>query len=108
MLEAGVDVAQITFTSDGQGSLPDFDAQGGLRRLGGGPRDEPASPRSATRCCRRACRLRPRCRPSPSNPARILKLRGKGNVAAGADADIVLLDAAQRSTSAASSRAAAG
>jgi beta-aspartyl-dipeptidase (metallo-type) len=29
-----------------------------------------------------------------SNPARILKLRGKGVLAAGADADIVLLDAA--------------
>jgi beta-aspartyl-dipeptidase (metallo-type) len=28
-----------------------------------------------------------------SNPARILKLRGKGALAAGADADIVLLDA---------------
>ena len=34
MLDAGVDIAQITFTSDGQGSLPDFDAQGRLRGIG--------------------------------------------------------------------------
>jgi len=33
MLEAGVAPGQITFTSDGQGSLPAFDAQGRLQRL---------------------------------------------------------------------------
>jgi beta-aspartyl-dipeptidase (metallo-type) len=33
MLDAGVDAANITFTSDGQGSLPDFDEHGRLRRL---------------------------------------------------------------------------
>jgi beta-aspartyl-dipeptidase (metallo-type) len=93
MLDAGVDVAQITFTSDGQGSLPDFDAQGRLRRLEVGRVTSLfAEVRDAVQ--QEQVPLATALQVITSNPARILKLRGKGQIAAGADADIVLLDAA--------------
>jgi len=90
MLDAGVDIANITFTSDGQGSLPSFDAQGRLQRLEVGRvtslfaevRDAVVHEHVALDSALRAV---------TSNPARILKLRGKGRLEAGADADIVLL-----------------
>ena len=92
MLEAGVDAASITFTSDGQGSLPDFDAQGKLRGL------EVGRVTSLFAEVRDAVRdehvpLGTALQVITANPARILKLRGKGSLTAGADADIVLLDA---------------
>jgi beta-aspartyl-dipeptidase (metallo-type) len=91
MLDAGVSPDHITFTSDGQGSLPLFDAHGKLQGLGVGRvtsllgevrdavRDEHVPLGTALQTI-------------TSNPARILKLHGKGRLAAGADADIVLLD----------------
>jgi len=91
MLEAGVDSACITFTSDGQGSLPDFDAQGRLRLL------EVGRVTSLFAAVRDAVLdehipLATALQVITANPARILKLRGKGSLTAGADADIVLLD----------------
>ena len=91
MLAAGVDVSHITFTSDGQGSLPDFDAQGRLRRLEiGRVTSLFAEVRDAVRD--EHVPLEIALQVVTSTPARILKLRGKGHLAAGADADIVLLD----------------
>ena len=91
MLEAGVDISHITFTSDGQGSLPDFDAQGRLRRLEiGRVTSLFAEVRDAVRD--EHVPLETALQVVTSTPARILKLRGKGNLAVGADADIVLLD----------------
>jgi beta-aspartyl-dipeptidase (metallo-type) len=93
MLDAGVDAANITFTSDGQGSLPDFDAHGRLRRLEiGRVTSLFAEVRDAVRG--EGVPLATALQVITSNPARILKLRGKGALEAGADADIVLLDAA--------------
>ena len=92
MLEAGVDPTRITFTSDGQGSLPDFDERGLLRRLEiGRVTSLYAEVRDAVRD--EGVPLATALQVVTSNPARILKLRGKGQLAAGADADIVLLDA---------------
>jgi beta-aspartyl-dipeptidase (metallo-type) len=91
MLDGGVDISHITFTSDGQGSLPDFDAQGRLRRLEiGRVTSLFAEVRDAVRD--EHVPLEIALQVVTSTPARILKLRGKGVVAAGADADIVLLD----------------
>jgi beta-aspartyl-dipeptidase (metallo-type) len=92
MLDAGVDIARITFTSDGQGSLPDFDAEGRLRRL------EVGRVTSLFAEVRDAVQdggvpFETALQVITSNPARILKLKGKGHIAAGADADLVLLDA---------------
>jgi len=92
MLEAGVDAAQITFTSDGQGSLPEFDAQGRLRRLQVG-RVTSLFAAVKEAVVREHVPLAVALQVITANPARILKLRGKGRLAAGGDADIVLLAA---------------
>jgi beta-aspartyl-dipeptidase (metallo-type) len=90
MLEAGVDPSRITFTSDGQGSLPRFDGHGRLCGLDVGRVTTLfAAVRDAVR--RERVPLDVALQVVTLNPARILKLRSKGQVAAGADADIVLL-----------------
>jgi beta-aspartyl-dipeptidase (metallo-type) len=92
MLEAGVEVSQITFTSDGQGSLPRFDADGRLKGLDvGRVMSLFAAVREAV--VDEGVPLDTALQVITANPARILKLRGKGVIAEGADADIVLLDA---------------
>lgn len=90
MLDAGVPISQITFTSDGQGSLPNFDAQGRTVGVGVGRVTSLFSEvRDAVR--QEEVALEEALRVITSNPARILKLRGKGEVAPGRDADLVLL-----------------
>ena len=84
-------MSQITFTSDGQGSLPVFDAKGGSSGSAS------AASTSLFAAVREAVLdegvpLETALQVVTSNPARILKLRGKGRLAAGADADVVLLD----------------
>ncbi|TFE00043.1 beta-aspartyl-peptidase [Jeotgalibacillus sp. R-1-5s-1] len=90
MLEAGVQVSQITFTSDGQASLPDFDQDGELIGLQIGKvtslykevrdavLDEKVPLSSAIRVV-------------TQNPAKILKFTQKGELSSGKDADVVLL-----------------
>ena len=96
MIDAGVDPGQITFTSDGQGSLPDFDEQGRLRGIGiGRVTSLFAEVRDAVQ--QDGVPLDTALRVVTSNPARILKLKTKGTIAAGADADLVLLDPASLS-----------
>ncbi len=91
MLDAGVNVSQITFTSDGQGSLPIFDAAGRFERLGVGRVTSLfAAVREAV--LDEGVPLPVALQVVTSNPARILKLRGKGRLVAGADADVTLLD----------------
>jgi beta-aspartyl-dipeptidase (metallo-type) len=91
MLEAGVDASHITFTSDGQGSLPVFDAQGRLQRLGvGSVTSLFGEVRDAV--LNELVPLETALQMVTANPARILKLGGKGQLVAGADADLVLLD----------------
>jgi beta-aspartyl-dipeptidase (metallo-type) len=93
MLDAGVDPAHVTFTSDGQGSLPDFDARGQLRRLEvGRVTSLMGEIRDAVR--EEGLPLETALAVATANPARILKLAAKGRIAEGADADIVLLDPA--------------
>ncbi|GLH72717.1 isoaspartyl dipeptidase [Geothrix limicola] len=91
MLEAGVDPGQITFTSDGQGSLPDWDQNGRLQDISVG------RVQSLYQAVRQAVQeegvpFDTALRVITSNPARILKLKTKGRLAPGMDADIVLLD----------------
>ncbi len=91
MLEAGVDPGHITFTSDGQGSLPDFDGNGRLRGISVGRVTTLfAAVRAAVQ--REGVPLATALRVITSNPAHILKLRSKGRLEAGLDADVVLLD----------------
>lgn len=91
MLEAGVEVTQITFTSDGQGSLPVFDAQGRLQGLDVG-RVTSLWGEVRDAVFHEQIPLETALQVVTSNPARALKLGGKGRIVAGADADLVLLE----------------
>lgn len=90
-LEAGVPADHVTFSSDGQGSLPIFAADGTLQGLGVG------KVASLYREMRDAVQndgvsLTDALKPVTSNPAFLLKLENKGKIAENADADLVLAD----------------
>jgi beta-aspartyl-dipeptidase (metallo-type) len=91
MLEAGVDPGQITFTSDGQGSLPEFDAMGRMTGIGiGRVASLYAEVRNAVQ--QEGVALATALQVITSNPAHLFKLKGKGRLAPDMDADVVLLD----------------
>lgn len=86
----GVDLSRITWSSDGQGSLPVFDTSGAMVGLGVG------SCASLLESVREAMTLgvslSDALLPITANPAAMLKLAGKGRIAEGQDADFVILD----------------
>lgn len=91
LLEEGVPKENITFTSDGQGSLPEFDEKGKYIGLGIG------KVTSLYKEVRDAILLENipieiAIRVITSNPADTLKLNNKGYLKEGKDADIVLLN----------------
>jgi beta-aspartyl-dipeptidase (metallo-type) len=91
LLRAGVPVEHITVSSDGCGSLPEFDESGNLVRFAVG---QPKAILSELVDTVREGRvpLEQALKVMTSNVADILKLRRKGRVAVGMDADLVLLD----------------
>lgn len=91
VLDKGLDPTCITLTSDGQGSLPVFDAAGNFLRIG------VASSRSLLIGVKEAVQredipLEIALQTVTSNVAKILKLQDKGSLKVGYDADILLLD----------------
>ena len=92
LLDAGVPADHITFTSDGCGSLPGFDPETGkLIKM------EMGLPSSILREIKEAVLedeipIGIALQVATSNPADILKLRGKGHILEGYDADILVLD----------------
>lgn len=90
-LERGVKPTQMTFSSDGQGSLPAFDEQGRLKGLEVG---KTASLFEALRRLVREmqCPLDIALMPVTTNPAHLLKLPQKGHLLQGADADLLLIE----------------
>lgn len=90
-LEKGVDINHITFTSDGQGSLPMFNDKKEFIGLGIGKvtslyyevRDAVIEDKVP---------LKEAIKVITSNPAFLLKLKNKGKIEKGFDADIVLVD----------------
>ena len=91
MLEQGVPEHQITFSSDGQGSLPIFAKDGTYLGLGVG------KVTSLYREVRDSILLEKvditqALRPATVNPAVLLKLERKGRIAPSKDADLVLVD----------------
>lgn len=91
MLDNGVEINNITFTSDGQGSLPNFDERGQFVGL------QLGRVTSLYREVRDAVKnegidMSQAIRVITSNPADILKLNQKGYIKEGKDADIVLLN----------------
>ncbi|WP_044337830.1 beta-aspartyl-peptidase [Rossellomorea aquimaris] len=91
MLDAGVPVEQITYTSDGQASLPDFDGDGELIGLQIGQVSSLFS-EVKDAVLEEGIPLETAIKVITSNPAKILKLKQKGHVEAEKDADLVLLD----------------
>ena len=91
LLESGVPLSHITFTSDACGSLPGFDpVSGELIKI------EMGLPSSVLREIKEAVLedgilLEHALQVATSNPANILKLQGKGNIKEGFDADLLLL-----------------
>ena len=92
LLESGVPIEHITFTSDACGSLPGFDpVTGKLVKI------EMGYPDSVLREIKEAVLedgipLETAIRVATINPATILKLPGKGSIREGYDADILLMD----------------
>ena len=91
-LDAGLPAERVTVSSDGGGCLPTFDADGRVSSMEVG---DPASVSGTLRELLAAGRPIERVLPAfTSNPARHLMLPRKGRLAAGADADLVVLDEA--------------
>lgn len=88
-LDAGVPARQITFSSDGQGSMPIFDRDRNYIGLGVG-RVASLYREARDAYLKDGVPLETALLPITENPARILKLSGKGIVQEGADADLVL------------------
>ncbi|XZH19633.1 beta-aspartyl-peptidase [Clostridium perfringens] len=90
LLDAGVDIERITFSSDGNGSMPLFDENGELKGLG------ICSVESLFNEVKEAIKLgvplEKAIRVITSNVANVLKLSHKGFISTGKDADIILLD----------------
>ena len=91
MLDAGVPVEQITYTSDGQASLPDFDDDGELVGLQIGQVSS-LYREVKDAVLEEGIPLEVAIKVITSNPAKILKLKQKGHVEVEKDADLVLLD----------------
>ena len=89
-LENQVDDSHITFSSDGQGSLPLFE-DGLFVGLGVG---KVTSLYNEVRNCviKEHIPLSTALKPVTSNPATLLKLTGKGRIEEGNDADLVIID----------------
>lgn len=91
LVKAGVPIEHITMTSDGLGSLPQFDENGKLVQL------EMGYPRSIFDEMRdtvleEKMPLEEALKVVTSNVADILWLKNKGRIAVGKDADVVLID----------------
>jgi beta-aspartyl-dipeptidase (metallo-type) len=89
LLEAGVPLSHVTMTSDGGGSLPLFDADGRLTGMEVGMMK--ANWKEVWDAVEEGLSLDQVYRCVSSNPADILKLPGKGRLAVGFDADVLLL-----------------
>jgi len=91
MLKAGVGIEKITFTSDGQGSLPKFDASGAFVGLDVG---RLSSLYDAVKESVQVIGIpfEQAIRVITTNPAERLKLKNKGRLEVGLDGDCVLVD----------------
>lgn len=90
LLENGADISKITFSSDGNGSMPVFDEKGNLMGLGIGLVGTLF--REVKYCINKGLNLEDAIRVITSNPAKILGFTNKGMISKSMDADIVLLD----------------
>lgn len=90
-LNAGVGIEQLTMTSDGQGSLPDFDKNGNLVGLSIGTSISLLN--SVIKAINKYdISIENAFKTVTLNPAKILKLNNKGEIKINKDADIVLFN----------------
>lgn len=90
-LNAGVPITQVTFSSDGQGSLPVFDDHGNYKGLGVG-KSASLYNEMQDAVQNEQIPLEQALMPVTANPAVLLRLSSKGFVKAGNDADLILAD----------------
>lgn len=91
LMEAGVPLEHITMTSDGCGSLPDFDEKGNLVQLEMGyPKSIYTEMVDAVQT--EGLALEKALKVITSNVADVLKLNNKGRIERGKDADVLLLN----------------
>lgn len=91
LLKAGIDISQITFTSDAGGSLPGFDEEGNLIKLEMGAPD--ANIREILDAVNNEdIAFETAIKVMTSSPANRLKLAQKGYIKIGYDADIIALN----------------
>jgi beta-aspartyl-dipeptidase (metallo-type) len=90
-LDSGAPAERVTISSDAGGCLPSFDADGHVCAMGVG--ESGALLETLNEVLERGVPLERALPAFTSNPARLLRLSGKGRIAVGADADLVALDA---------------
>lgn len=90
-LDSGAPPAQLTVSSDAGGCLPCFDAEGRVEKMDVGRAGSLVETLRALLAM--GVPLADALAPLTANPARLLRLPGKGRVAAGADADFLVLGA---------------
>jgi beta-aspartyl-dipeptidase (metallo-type) len=96
-LEKKAPLSHVTVSSDSNGSLPVFDKLGNLVRLTiAGQKTLLGKFRSVIR--RKILDVEQAAELFSANPARFYKLGGKGAIAPGKDADLILLDREHRLT----------
>ncbi|MEM7613163.1 MAG: amidohydrolase family protein, partial [Pseudomonadota bacterium] len=89
-LDSGAPADRISISSDGGGCLPHFNAQGEITRMDLGLPNSLASTLAELLHLDFALEI---VLPAfTSNPANLLRLHGKGELAAGQDADLIVLD----------------
>jgi beta-aspartyl-dipeptidase (metallo-type) len=91
-LDSGAPPDRITISSDAGGCLPCFDADGRVCSMDVGSAGELL--KTLRELLGNGLSLAQALPAFTSNPARLLRLAGKGGIAVGADADLVALDAA--------------
>lgn len=91
LLNEGISPDRISFSSDGQGSLPKFNASGEYIGMGIGTCKSLYD--TAKECIiEEGIEIEKALKPITSSPATALKLKNKGRVEKGKDADLVLVD----------------
>lgn len=90
-LDSGAPVELVTISSDAGGCLPCFDHDGRVCGMAVG--ESGALLATLNELLGRGLAMSEALPAFTSNPARLLRLAGKGRIAAGADADLVALDA---------------
>ena len=88
--DAGLPPERITVSSDGGGCLPSFDADGQVIRFDVG--SPAALGDTLSRLLAKGHALEQALPPFTANPARLLRLAGKGRIAPGMNADLLVLN----------------